>query len=156
MAHPYDYDDEPVYCSTCGRELDPNARFCDNCGAVVDPQGTAPQYAPGMPYQSGPGYGDTVNVPNYLVWAILVTVFGVLSTCCYFVGILALVPGIVAIVFANQVNSRLQAGDYNGAVASSGKAKAWCWLATGGGILAIIGGILLLVIVGVASIFSEL
>ena len=53
MAHIYDddpYDDNPAYCSTCGREVDATARFCDNCGAVIDPQAGAPQYTPGMPY----------------------------------------------------------------------------------------------------------
>ena len=106
--------------------------------------------------RAGPGYVGAANIPNYLAWAIVVTVFGVLSTCCYFVGLLALVPGIVAIVFASQVNGKLQAGDYDGAVTSSNTAKTWCWLATGGAILAIVGGILLLVIVGIASIFSGL
>ena len=43
-------DPHPVYCSTCGREVEPDARFCDNCGAVIDPQAASPQYAPGMPY----------------------------------------------------------------------------------------------------------
>ena len=44
------YEDNPSFCTTCGREVDPGARFCDNCGAVIDRQGTDPQYAPGMPY----------------------------------------------------------------------------------------------------------
>jgi len=39
------YDDNPIYCSTCGREADPGARFCDNCGASLDPQ-----YTPGLTY----------------------------------------------------------------------------------------------------------
>ena len=42
--------DNPSFCTTCGREVEPDARFCDNCGAVIDPQGTAAQYARGMPY----------------------------------------------------------------------------------------------------------
>ena len=50
MAHPFDHDPAPVYCSTCGRESDPGARFCDNCGAVLDPGPGSPAYAPGMPY----------------------------------------------------------------------------------------------------------
>ena len=50
MAHPYDQDDYPAYCSTCGRESDPDARFCDNCGAVLDQQAGSPSYAPGMSY----------------------------------------------------------------------------------------------------------
>ena len=49
--------------------------------------------------------------PNYLVWAILATVF-----CC-------LPLGIASIVFAAQVNSKHSAGDVAGARASSEKAK---------------------------------
>lgn len=56
------------------------------------------------------------QVPNYLPQAILVTLF-----CC--------IPfGIVAIVYAAQVNTKLQLGDYEGAVAASGNAKKWCWI----------------------------
>ena len=51
--------------------------------------------------------------PNYLVWAILATIF-----CC-------LPPGIAAIVFAAQVNGKFRAGDVAGAQASSAKAKQW-------------------------------
>ena len=49
--------------------------------------------------------------PNYLVWAILSTLF-----CC-------LPLGIVSIVFAAQVNSKFAAGDLAGAQDSSAKAK---------------------------------
>ena len=87
-----------MYCTTCGREVAPDARFCDNCGAVVaDQRAGGPQYAPGMPYQTQAGYGGPVNIPNYLVQAILVTI------CC------CLPAGIVAIVFAAQVPSALVA-----------------------------------------------
>lgn len=55
------------------------------------------------------------SVPNYLVQAILATLF-----CC-------LPLGIVAIVYAAQVNSKLQAGDYEGAVTASEQAKKFCW-----------------------------
>ena len=53
-------------------------------------------------------------VPNYLVQAILVTLF-----CC-------LPLGIAAIIQAAQVNSKLQAGDYEGAVLASEQAKKYC------------------------------
>lgn len=53
------------------------------------------------------------NVPNYLVPAILATLF-----CC-------LPVGIVSIVFATQVNSKLAVGDIQGAVAASKSAKLW-------------------------------
>ncbi|MEB1528961.1 CD225/dispanin family protein [Xanthomonas sp. WHRI 7945] len=53
------------------------------------------------------------QVSNNLVWAILSTLF-----CC-------LPLGIVSIVFASQVNTKLAAGDINGARDSSEKAKKW-------------------------------
>jgi len=63
------------------------------------------------------------SVPNYLVQSILVT-----FCCC--------VPlGIPAIVFAAQVNAKLQAGDVAGAIESSNKAKMWSWIAFGSGAL---------------------
>jgi len=56
-------------------------------------------------------------VPNYLVPAILCTIF-----CC-------LPFGIPAIVFAAQVSAKLQAGNVSGAMESSRKARMWCWIA---------------------------
>ena len=53
-------------------------------------------------------------VDNYMVWAVLVTLFCFLPT------------GIAAIVFASQVSTKLAAGDYAGAMESSRKAKMWC------------------------------
>ena len=55
--------------------------------------------------------------PNYLVWAILTTIL-----CC-------LPFGIVSIVYAAQVNSKWQAGDFEGARLSSKNAKIWAWVA---------------------------
>ena len=129
------YEDNPSFCTTCGREVDPGARFCDNCGAVIDPQGTDPQYAPGMPYQGQMGYGGPVNVPNYLVQAILVTI------CC------CLPAGIVAIVYAAQVNGKVAAGDLSEAQRLSNSAKTWCWVSLGVGLAVII-------IYGVVSILG--
>jgi hypothetical protein len=60
--------------------------------------------------------------PNYLVWAILSTIL-----CC-------LPFGIVSIVYAAQVNTKWQTGDYEGAKASSKNAKIWAWVAFGVGI----------------------
>ncbi len=47
-----------------------------------------------------------VNIPNYLVFAILTTVF-----CC-------LPAGVVSIVYAAQVNSKVAMGDIAGAMAA--------------------------------------
>jgi hypothetical protein len=73
------------------------------------------------PTPNAPAY-----VPNYLVQAILTTIF-----CC-------LPFGIVAIVFAAQVNGKLAAGDYAGAVQTSKQAKMWCWISFGIGLAAIL------------------
>jgi hypothetical protein len=71
------------------------------------------------------------SVPNYLMQAILVTL------CC------CLPLGIPAIVFAAQVNGKLSAGDVAGAQELSRKAKMWCWIAFGLGVLGnLLGGLI--------------
>lgn len=77
------------------------------------------------------------EVPNYLVQSILVTLF-----CC-------LPFGVVAIVFAAQVNSKLEAGDYEGAVEASNKAKLFCWISFGISVVAIVLYILAAIVIGV-------
>jgi hypothetical protein len=62
--------------------------------------------------------------PNYLVGAILVTLF-----CC-------LPFGVASIVFAAQVDSKYNAGDYAGAQAASNKAKTWMWVSLAVGAVA--------------------
>jgi hypothetical protein len=61
--------------------------------------------------------------PNYLVFAILVTIF-----CCQ-------ILGIVSIVFAAQVNSKWNSGDIQGALDASKNAKLWAWIAFGSGLI---------------------
>ena len=94
-----------IFCTTCGRQNIGTASHCSQCGNVLL-----------HPQHNGKGISVGMTVPNYLVQAILVTIF-----CC--------VPfGIPAIVFAAQVNSKLEGGDYTGAVEASKKAKIWCWV----------------------------
>lgn len=59
---------------------------------------------------------------NYLVWAILSTIF-----CC--------IPlGIVSIINSTKVSSAYAAGDYEGAMKASKDAKKWAiWGAVAGG-----------------------
>jgi len=85
--------------------------------------------APGMISPGGMPPG--AKIPNYLVQSILVTL------CC------CLPFGVAAIVYAAQVNSKQAAGDLAGAQDSSNKAKMWCWIAFGVGIVAnlIVGAI---------------
>jgi hypothetical protein len=103
-----------MFCRQCGTVNDDNAFKCVACGAVLD---RAPTAAHGQAMHT---HGE--HVPNYLVQAILVTLF-----CC-------LPFGIVAIVYAAQVNSRLQAGDTSGARHASGNARMWCWISFGLGL----------------------
>ncbi|MDA3800442.1 MAG: CD225/dispanin family protein [Kiritimatiellae bacterium] len=98
-----------MYCRKCGAQNDDNANKCLQCGEAL--QTTAKNVE--LPQK----------IPNYLAQSILVTIF-----CC-------LPFGIAAIVFAAQVNSKIQAGDIQGAMASSRMAKIWSWWAFGVGIV---------------------
>jgi hypothetical protein len=73
------------------------------------------------------------HVPNYLGPSIAILVFTTL--CC------SLPIGIVPVVFAAQVNTKLRQGDYEGALASSRKARLWCWLT---GALAVVGFVIII------------
>ena len=74
---------------------------------------------------------------NYLIPAILVTLF-----CC-------LPGGIVAIIFATQVNSKYAAGDVAGAMEASKKAKLFTMISAG---IGLVGGILWFLLVGLSAI----
>ncbi|MFZ0773062.1 MAG: CD225/dispanin family protein [Candidatus Sulfotelmatobacter sp.] len=105
-----------MFCTQCGASNADNAAVCVRCGRNL--QAALP--VPGQPPAVGQVPG--VYVPNYLVFAILATVL-----CC-------LPAGIPAIVYAAQVNGRLQAGDIAGAQAASRNAKLWCWISLGAGL----------------------
>jgi Interferon-induced transmembrane protein len=110
-----------MHCTNCGQPRADNATTCASCGERV-------RRFPAPP-----------AIPNYLVQAILVTL-----CCC--------VPvGIVAVVYAAQVNGRLAAGDIAGAQQASRNAKMWSWIAFGLG--AVIG--LIYVVTGIFSAFGE-
>ena len=115
-----------MYCTSCGSQNDDNARFCKDCGKAmsVSTPGAGPSADKFEP-ESPRGTGDPAppaHVPNYLVQAILVTIF-----CC-------LPFGIVSIVYAAQVNTKLDAGDVAGAMQASSNAKTWMWVAFGVGL----------------------
>jgi len=94
-----------LYCPNCGASNADNAPLCVQCGRALA------TVVPGA------------VVPNYLVFAILVTVF-----CC-------LPSGIAAIIYAAQVNTKLQAGDLAGAQQASKNAKMWVLISVGAGVL---------------------
>lgn len=145
-----------MYCNQCGFRNPDDVPNCYKCGAAMGPSQPSPPSpptpgftlpppgsqpppqpppftppqppytppAPGYPTQpppyrtTPPPYGGPPagSVPNHLVMAILVTIF-----CC-------LPFGIVAIVYAAQVNGKLQSGDYAGAQEASKKAKTFSWV----------------------------
>jgi hypothetical protein len=88
--------------------------------------------------------GSSANIPNYLIPAILSTVF-----CC-------LPLGVVSIIFATQVNSKLATGDIAGAMESSKKAKMFMFIAVGLGALSIVIGVVLWLFVFGAAMMSNM
>ena len=118
-----------MHCPTCGARNEDDARFCVNCGQKLEEQeamyGGGPAYAP---YGVPGGYPQ--HIPNYLIPSILVTIF-----CC-------LPLGIVAIIFAAQVNGKVAAGDIAGAQSSSRTARTLVIISVVAGVVVI--GIVLL------------
>jgi len=110
-----------MFCASCGKENDDNNRNCISCGAPL--------------HGSGP-HQPREHVPNHLVWAILATVF-----CC-------LPTGIAAIVYAAQVNGKLEAGNVQGAREASDNARMWSWISFGIGLVFGLGYFLLVVAAG--------
>ena len=131
-----------TFCPNCGAKTNKNDRFCRSCGFTVsDSTPSRPKSrmeiawneaqkehsTPRRPKSRIPSASSSQNsslrsqqhtdVPNHLGWAILATLF-----CC-------LIPGIVSIVYAAQVNGRIEAGDLQGAMHASENAKTWAWIA---------------------------
>lgn len=109
-------------CKYCDSENKPKRNICEFCGApleyveeaekqIEDVSSDFPEEAP-------------YKVPDYLVHAVLVTVF-----CCMPVGI-------VAIFFAARAKTLSSRGEYVRAMEASEMAKASCWI--GFGITAVI------------------
>ena len=134
-----------MYCPQCGGENEDSARFCRACGLDLDkglqqrqepgfeptgqqsgqlpptseqqyqqPRQPAPQY-----FQPAYAHGTVPRIPSYMAWAIVTLIL------CFWP------TGIVAVVYASQVGSKLALGDYAGAQESSHKAKVWCWVTFG-------------------------
>ena len=121
-----------VFCQNCGTQNDTAANFCLSCGAPLSASG------PVRP-QPATQSGARPHVPNHLVWAILATIF-----CC-------LPVGIVSIVYAAQVNGKLAAGDVQGAVQASNRAKTWAWVSFGLVLIPIGLWILLVILLGLGA-----
>ena len=87
-----------MFCKNCGNQIADAAVVCPKCGVPVAGKSVA---------------SATEQVPNHMVGAILTALF-----CCQ-------IGGIVAIVYAAQVNSKLARGDIEGARAASKTANTW-------------------------------
>lgn len=112
-----------MYCKKCGTQNEDNAWKCVKCGEIL--QGAEPQ---------------TVKVSNYLTTAIISAI-----VCC--------VPlGIVAIIYASQVNTKLIAGDIEGAKQSSKNAKMWCWITFISGLVVGIVYVLITILTSLAGV----
>jgi predicted secreted protein len=101
--------------------------------------GTPPPPPPPVPSYN---VGGVSGAPpqNYLVWAILSTLF-----CC-------LPLGVASIVYAAQVNSKWQAGDTAGAADASAKARKF---ATWSAIAGVVGGIVWVLFVVLIALLGE-
>ena len=87
-----------MFCKNCGNQIADAAVVCPKCGVPVAGKSVA---------------SATEQVPNHMVGAILTALF-----CCQ-------IGGIVAIVYAAQVNTKLARGDIEGARAASKTANTW-------------------------------
>lgn len=116
-------------CPNCGTSNLDNAAVCVNCGRSL--AAGAASYTPPPP-PSAAGYGTApsgavgAQIPNYLWQSIVVTL------CC------CLPLGIVGIIFAAQVNSKLAQGDVAGARDASQKAKMFTLIGFAVGLIIIV------------------
>jgi hypothetical protein len=89
-----------------------------------------------------PASGTPETIPNYLVLAIISAV------CCFPLGI-------IGVIFAAQVNGKVAAGDIQGALDSSKKAKLFSYIFLGLAILGWGGYLIFWVVIGGLSIFAN-
>ena len=117
-----------MFCPKCGHENSDSTIRCVRCGEPMP--GGEREYGLGTPVPTSP----RVVVNNNLVWAILATLF-----CC-------LPTGIVAIVYAAQVDGRVSGGDIVGARESARHAATWSWVSFGLAMVGVVGYIALVAI----------
>ena len=93
------------------------------------------QWAPPPPPVSAPA-----NIPNYLILSVF---------CCWPLSI-------VAIIFAAQVNGKVAAGDIQGAMDASKKAKLFSFIAIGIGLVGcVIGVVWWVFVIGMAAVTNR-
>ncbi len=89
-----------------------------------------------------PAAGEATNVPNYLIPAIISVI------CCFPLAI-------VAIIFAAQVNGKVAAGDIQGAMDASKKAKIFSFIGIGLGLLLWLCYLIFFLFVGGMSVIGN-
>jgi len=124
-----------MYCPNCNAYNDDNATRCTNCGNLLQKIETPRVDVPPPPPEARGGVfappaasgGAIPDLPNYLVQAVVLTVVSFMLA--FFTGItgVGVITGLVAIVNAAQVNSKVAENNYAGARNSSRLAKIWCW-----------------------------
>lgn len=85
---------------------------------IIDPQPASEAATNVSPTASAPR-SDEAKPDNFLAWAIVSTIL-----CC-------LPFGVVAIVYASQVDSYWFAGDHEAARRSARNARTWTWVSVG-------------------------
>jgi len=117
-----------VNCPNCGTSNLDNATVCVNCGRSLSMGAYTPPPPPPSEFSAQPSQPpyNAPQIPNYLWQSIVVTL------CC------CLPLGIVSIIFAAQVNSKLAQGDIPGAQDASQKAKMFALIGFAVGIIGII------------------
>lgn len=127
-----------VYCTNCGEDLEipedstDQELECPSCGIELEiARKEGVSRAVGVSKNITPPVNITtpmVKLPsfkkpeNFLIMAIVTTL------CC------CMPLGIASIVYASQVDSKFNAGDYQGAINASNNAKMWAWIAFGIGL----------------------
>lgn len=87
---------------------------------------------------------------NSLILAIIGTILGLCSPCC-----IGTIVGIVAIVFANQVNTKHNIGDYTGAEQAAKNSKILAYVAIGLGVIGVIINVVMLITGGMDAYMEQ-
>ena len=136
-------------CKSCGAELPDDATFCGYCGAKLREdekhddvyQEVPPEYSEyreAAPVRQDPSYAGGQPNGNFTLYLVLAIVSTVLCGCTCF----SLIPGILSIIFAAQINSNNRMGNYEEADKAAKRALICIIVTVAVGILTIIIGML--------------